>query len=293
MNALFRGSGVALVTPFRDGQVDYEAMGRLIDRQLEAGTDAVIVCGTTGEASTLTATEKDGVLSFALERVNGRVPVIAGTGSNCTAVSVRQSRRAQELGADGILAVTPYYNKASQAGLIAHYTAIADAVSIPVILYNVPSRTGVNLLPETAGVLSAHPNIRAIKEACGDAAQQADLARAADGRLCLYAGNDDQTLSILALGGAGVISAAANVAPGQMRGIVHSWFAGDAARSREMQLALLPLIRQLFADVNPIPVKAALAMLGLCGEEVRLPLTPLKDDKRQALRNVLQTASWT
>ena len=290
MNALFRGSGVALVTPFKDGSVDYDAMGRLIDWQIECGTDAVIVCGTTGEAATLDAGERDEILAFALERVNGRAPVVAGTGTNCTAVSVRQTRRARALGADGVLAVTPYYNKASQAGLIAHYTAIADAADLPVILYNVPSRTGVNLLPETAEKLAAHPNICGIKEACGDAAQQAELARAVGGRLALYAGNDDQTLSILALGGQGVISAAANVVPGPMHEIVFSWSAGDMIRSREIQLSLLPLIRQLFADVNPIPVKAALSMLGLCREEVRLPLTPLDEQKKKTLRAVLEAS---
>lgn len=286
-SALFRGSGVALVTPFYHGEVDYDALGLLIDRQLEGGTDAIIVCGTTGEPPTLTEAEKEAVLTFALYRVGGRVPVIAGTGGNNTAASVRQSALAQKTGADALLVVTPYYNRTTQRGLIAHYTAIADAVDIPIILYNVPSRTGVNLLPETAAALAEHPNIRGVKEAGGDVSQMAELARLCGGRMALYAGNDDQTLPMLALGGQGVISVAANVVPDRMHDMVFSWFAGDIARCRAMQLELLPLCRQLFAEVNPIPVKAALQLMGLCRADVRLPLVPLSEGRWEALREAM------
>ena len=286
---LFRGCGTALITPFHNGEVDFPALGRLIDRQTEGGADALIVCGTTGEASCLTADEKDSVLDYTLTRVNGRLPVIMGTGTNCTAVSVRRSVRAQEMGASALLVITPYYNKCTQEGLLAHFTAVADAVSVPVILYNVPPRTGVNLLPETAARLGEHPSIRGIKEASGDIAQAAELARLCGDSLALYSGCDDQVLPMLSLGGQGVISVASNIVPGAMHDLVFSWFAGDAARSRALQLSLLPLIRQLFAEVNPIPVKAALEMLGICSAEARLPLTPLSSGKRHALQAALDS----
>ncbi|MBQ2955816.1 MAG: 4-hydroxy-tetrahydrodipicolinate synthase [Clostridia bacterium] len=283
-STLFTGSGAALVTPFADGKIDFDALGRLIDLQLTGGTDALVVCGTTGEPSTLTQAEKDAVLGFTLERADGRIPVIMGTGANCTAAAAAQSARAQKMGADGLLVVTPYYNKTTQPGLIAHFSAVADAVSIPVILYNVPSRTGVNLLPETAARLSEHKNILGIKEASGDITQCAELARLCGESMALYSGNDDQTLPMLALGAQGVISVAANIAPDRMHELTSSWFSGDAARSRALQLSLLPLIRQLFSEVNPIPVKAALEIMGVCRADVRLPLVRFSQEKWSALR---------
>ena len=286
--AVFRGSGTALVTPFVGEQVDFEALGRLIDRQIAGGTDALIVCGTTGEPPTLTTAEKTAVLGYALERVSDRIPVIAGTGTNSTKASVDQSIRAQRLGASGILAVTPYYNKSTQQGLYEHFTAIADAVQIPVILYNVPSRTGVNLLPGTAARLSEHENICGVKEASGDISQMAELARLTGDKLALYSGNDDQVLPMLALGGQGVISVAANVLPGHMHELVESWFMGDVRRCRTLQLQILPLVKALFSEVNPIPVKAALQMMGLCSGHMRLPLTELSEGNRQRLETLLR-----
>ena len=285
---LFTGCGTALITPFSDGEIDFEAFGRLIDRQLAAGTDALIVCGTTGEPATLTQDEKDALLAFALRRAAGRVPVIAGTGTNCTKISVGQAVRAENLGADALLVVTPYYNKATQQGLIAHYAAIAAAVRLPIILYNVPSRTGVNLLPETAAQLMEQENIMGIKEASGDLSQFAELSRLCGGRLALYAGTDDQTLPMLSLGAQGVISAAANAVPEEMHHLVSAWFEGDVRGSCAMQLSLLPLLRLLFSEVNPIPVKAALELLGLCRAELRLPLTRLSEEKWEPLRAELE-----
>lgn len=286
--AVFRGSGTALVTPFIGDQVDFEALGRLIDRQIAGGTDALIVCGTTGEPPTLTTAEKTAVLGYALERVGGRIPVIAGTGTNSTKASVGESLRAQRLGADALLIVTPYYNRATQQGLYGHFMAIADAVQLPVILYNVPSRTGVNLLPETAARLSEHENICGVKEASGDVSQMAELSRLTGGRLALYSGNDDQVLPMLSLGGQGVISVAANVIPGHMHELVNSWFEGDVSRCRALQLQILPLVKALFAEVNPIPVKAALQMMGLCSGSMRPPLTELSEEKKPRLLMLLK-----
>ena len=272
-NRVFRGCGVALATPFRGGEVDWEALRKLIVRQLDAGTDALILCGTTGEPSTLTQEEKEGIWRLGVELAAGRVPVIAGTGGNNTAAVVALSRRAQELGADGLLLVTPYYNKATQQGLVEHFTRVADAVDIPMILYNVPGRTGLNMLPETAARLCEHQNIAGVKEASGDISQAAELIRLCPGA-AIYSGNDDQTLAFLALGAQGVISVAANLVPERMRALTGAFFAGNLQAAQEEQLSLLPLIRQLFAQVNPIPLKAALHELGLCENELRLPLTP-------------------
>ena len=285
---LFTGCGTALITPFSGGEIDFPALGRLIDRQIEGKTDALIVCGTTGEPPTLTLAEKDSILAFALERANGRIPVFMGTGTNCTAVSVRQSVRAQQMGADGLLVVTPYYNRYTQNGLIAHYNAIADAVDLPLILYSVPSRTGVNLLPETAARLSEHPNILGLKEASGNISQIAETARLCGDRIALYSGNDDQILPILSLGGQGVISVASNVVPRFVSDLTDAWFSGDAARCLQLQLTLLPLAKQLFCEVNPIPVKAALEIMGLCRADVRLPLTRLSPDQWKSLEAALK-----
>ena len=271
---LFRGMGTALVTPFRGGDVDWAAYDNLIERQIAAGTEALIVCGTTGEPAALTVRERDALIRRAVEVCNGRCAVIAGTGANDTSRAIELSRQAQAAGADALLLVTPYYNKTTQAGLIAHYTAVADSVDLPMILYNVPSRTGLNLLPETAAALCRHGNICGIKEASGSISQIAELARLCGDEIALYSGSDDQTLPVLALGGQGVISVAGNVCPELMREITSRWFAGDMAGSRARQLSLLPLIGALFAEVNPIPVKAALSMLALCEADVRLPLVP-------------------
>lgn len=280
---LFTGSGVALVTPFAGEQVDWPALGRLIDWQIEMGTDAIIVCGTTGEPSTMTYAEKERVVAFSVERVAGRVPLIAGTGGNNTREAIEQSAAAQRLGADALLMVTPYYNKTTQAGLIAHFTAVADAVSIPIILYNVPGRTGLNLLPATAAKLCEHPNIAGVKEASANIEQITELARLCGARIALYSGNDDHVLPLLSLGGQGVISVVANVAPREVHEMVASYFGGDIEGCRAMQFLLNPLTKQLFSEVNPIPVKAALSMMGKCTGELRLPLVPISEGNRQAL----------
>ena len=285
---LFRGLGTALITPFRSGEVDWAAYDNLIERQLAAGVDALIVCGTTGEPTTLTAREREALIRRAIELCQGRCAVVAGTGANDTARAIELSRQTQALGADALLLVTPYYNKTTQAGLIAHYMAVAESVDLPMILYNVPTRTGLNLLPETAAALCQHENICGIKEASGNISQIAELARLCGDKIALYSGNDDQTLPVLALGGQGVISVAGNVCPELMRAITSRWFAGDAAGSREGQLALLPLIGALFSEVNPIPVKAALSMLGLCEADVRLPLVPATKLCRARLNDAMR-----
>jgi len=287
-NTVFTGSAVALATPFRQGEVDFQALARLVDFQSKHGSDALVVCGTTGEASVLSADEQERILSFVLERVNGRIPVIAGSGGNCTANVIGRSKRAQTLGAQGLLVVTPYYNKTSQRGLIAHYTAVADAVNIPIILYNVPSRTGLNMLPETIATLAEHPNIAGIKEAGGNISQIAETARLIDRRMAIYSGNDDQILPMLSLGAVGVISAAGNIIPDLMHQMVEAWHMGAREHARELQLSVLPLCHALFSDVNPIPVKAALEMMGLCRSEVRLPLIPLNREKQEALAQVMR-----
>lgn len=287
MNSLFEGSGVALVTPFKEGEVDWDGLESLVEMHLEQGTDALFPCGTTGEPATLTTEEHRDVVSFVVQKTSGRIPVIAGAGSNSTAHATQLAKQMQDLGADGVLVVTPYYNKATQEGLELHFQTVADAVSVPVILYNVPSRTGVNLLPETAAKLAAHPNIGGLKEASGDLGQLVELFRLCRGKMPIYSGNDDQVYALLSLGGSGVISVAGNVVPRQMHELVSSYVGGNTERSRQQQEELLPLIRQLFTEVNPIPVKAALADMGLINDELRLPLTPLDEKFRPALRKEL------
>ena len=287
MNGLFYGSGTALVTPFRDGKVDFAALGALIDWQMISGTDALVVLGTTGEPSTLSDVEREQIIAFAVEHAAGRVPVIAGTGSNDTAKAIALAHGAEAEGADALLVVTPYYNKAGDDGLIRHFSEIANCVRIPIIVYNVPSRTGVNLKPEIVVELAKHPRIRGIKEASGNMRQIAELCRLAGDGLYLYAGDDADAFGVLALGGQGVISVAANVVPTAMHELAARFRAGEIAESRAMQLSLLPLIRALFCEVNPIPVKAALAEMGRIGEEMRLPLTPLRGEKRMQLLKTL------
>ena len=273
---IFRGIGTALITPMTATGVDYNNLARLIDFQLESGVSALIAVGTTGESATLTGAERKEVIRFTVERVAGRVPVVAGTGPNDTSHVLDFTKSACDNGADAVLVVTPYYNKATQNGLIAHYERIADTADKPVILYNVPSRTGCNLLPATVNTLADHPNICAIKEASGNMAQVVELAAMAGDRLDIYSGEDGITLPILSVGGIGCISVASNVAPRQMVAIVDKFFAGDVEGAARMQKELYPLIKQLFCEVNPIPVKAAMAAMGFCENRLRLPVTHME-----------------
>ena len=280
---VFKGAATAIVTPLTENGIDYERFGALIEWQINEGIDAIVVCGTTGEASTLTDDEHRDAIEFAVKKVNGRVPVIAGTGSNDTAYAIELTKFACEVGADAMLLVTPYYNKATQKGLIASFTAIADASTKPVILYNVPSRTGCNILPATAAILAEHPNIVAIKEASGNISQIAELAALTRGKLDIYSGNDDQIVPIMSLGGIGVISVLSNPMPRATAELCRKFFAGDIAGAAKMQLDLLPLINALFCEVNPIPVKAAMAAMGYCENYVRLPLTVMEEANEKKL----------
>lgn len=286
---IFKGAGVAIVTPFtQDDKVNFEELGKMIDFQIAGGTDAIIICGTTGESSTLTHEEHDECIKFAVEHTAGRVPVIAGTGSNSTAEAIRLSTHAQNNGADALLLVTPYYNKATQKGLIQHYTAIANSVDLPIILYNVPSRTGVNILPQTAVILAKNvKNIVAIKEASGNISQVAELAALADGCIDIYSGNDDQVVPLLSLGGVGVISVLSNVMPKLTHDMVMSYLNGDVKLSRQLQLSVMNLNKALFCEVNPIPVKEALNMMGWNAGAVRSPLCEMEPQHKELLRKEL------
>lgn len=286
--AIFKGAGVAIVTPmYEDGTVNYDKLAEILEEQIAGGTDAVIICGTTGESSTLTMEEHSEVIRFAVEKVAKRIPVIAGTGSNCTNTAITLSREAEEAGADGLLLVTPYYNKATQNGLIAHYTKIAGSVSLPIILYNVPSRTGCNILPETAVALVKNvKNIVGIKEASGNISQVAKLMSLASDAgidVDVYSGNDDQIVPIMALGGCGVISVLSNVAPRQAHEIAASYLAGDVKKSCELQLQAIELIDALFCEVNPIPVKTAMNLMGKEVGPLRMPLSPMAEANVQRL----------
>lgn len=280
---IFQGAATALITPTTESGVDYEALGRLIDWQIEKGIDALVIAGSTGEGKTLGDSEHREVLRFSAERIAGRVPMIAGTGSNDTSYAISLSRSACESGADALLVVTPYYVKATQAGLIKMYSMIADAATKPLILYNVPSRTGVNIEPETYAALADHGNIAGIKEANSDISKIADTAALTDGRLDLYSGNDDQIVPILSLGGKGVISVLSNLLPAETSALCHCYFQGKTAEAAKMQLHYLPLIRALFSEVNPIPVKAAMAAMGFCENYLRMPLTPMEPAHRERL----------
>ena len=284
---IFRGAATALVTPLTDRGIDFDALSRLIDWQIGEGIDALVIAGTTGEGSTLTDEEHREAIRFSVERTAGRVPVIAGTGSNDTDYAISLSRYACDVGADALLLVTPYYNKATQKGLVTMFTAIADAVSKPVILYNVPSRTGVNIEPATYAALADHPNIAAIKEANGNISKIVETAALVGDKLDIYSGNDDQIVPILAMGGQGVISVLSNVLPAQTSEMCHRFFRGDVAGSARMQCDLLPLINALFCEVNPIPVKAAMAAMGWCENYLRLPLTPMEEAHWQTLRALM------
>ena len=282
-NLIFRGIATAMVTPMTATGVDYDALARFIDFQLEEGINALVAVGTTGESATLTPQERKEVIRFTVERVAGRVPVIAGTGTNNTQHVLEFTKSACDDGADAVLVVTPYYNKATQAGLIAHFTAVADASDKPVILYNVPSRTGCNLLPDTVAVLAKHPNIAAIKEASGNMGQVVELAAKCGDDIAIYSGEDGITLPILSMGGQGCISVASNVVPRTMVSLADTFFRGDVAEAARMQRELWPLIHLLFCEVNPIPAKAAVSAMGYGQEHIRLPLTPMEDAHRAAL----------
>ncbi len=280
---IFRGAATALVTPLDENGVNYDQLGRLIDWQVEEGINALVICGTSGEASTLTDEEHRAAIAYAVERVNGRVPVIAGTGSNDTAYAIDLTRFACQAGADACLVVTPYYNKATQNGLVAMYNAIADASTKPIILYNVPSRTGCGIQPATYAKLAEHPNIAAIKEANGNISAVVETMALVGDQLDVYSGNDDQIVPILSMGGQGVISVLSNVLPRQTVELCDRFFAGDVAGAARMQCELLDLIQALFCEVNPIPAKAAMAAMGFCENYLRLPLTPMEDAHFQTL----------
>jgi 4-hydroxy-tetrahydrodipicolinate synthase len=287
---VFQGVATALVTPLTEEGIDYNRFADLIEWQVSKGVNALVAVGTTGEGSTLTDEEHRQAIRFCVEQVRGRVPVIAGTGSNDTAYAIELTDWSCRVGADAMLLVTPYYNKATQQGLVASFRAIADASTKPCILYNVPSRTGCNLLPATAVQLASHPHIVGIKEACGNISQIAELAALAGDKLDIYSGNDDQILPVLSLGGQGVISVLSNVLPTETGDICRRFFAGDVKGARELQLRYLPLIQALFCEVNPIPVKAAMAALGFCDNYLRLPLTPMEPEHEQKLLSLMRQA---
>lgn len=288
---VFTGAAVAIITPMNtDGSVNYDELGRIIDDQIAHSTDAIVICGTTGESPTLTDEEHTECIRYTVKKTAGRVPVIAGTGSNDTKYAIWLSQQAEADGADALLLVTPYYNKTSQAGLLAHYTAIADAVHIPCILYNVPSRTGCNLTPATLAELAKHPNINAVKEASGNISHVAEIAAACGDSLNIYSGNDDQIVPLLALGGKGVISVVSNVAPELVHNCCQAFFDGDTAKARDLQLEMLPLSDALFCEVNPIPVKYAMNLLGWEAGECRLPLVEPSEAHQAQIENTLRAA---
>ena len=283
-NPIFTGAATALVTPLNENGVDYPAFEKLINWQIEEGIDALVICGTTGEGSTLSDAEHKAVLKFAIEVAGGRVPMIAGTGSNDTAYAIEMTKYACSIGYDAMLVVTPYYNKTTQRGLITMFTAIADASTKPLILYNVPSRTGVNIEPATYAALADHPMIGAIKEAGGNISKVVETAALVGDKLDIYSGNDDQIVPILACGGTGVISVLSNVLPKETSEMCHTFFRGDVKGAMEMQVKYLPLTNALFCEVNPIPAKAAMAALGFCENYVRLPLVPMEEGHEAMLR---------
>ena len=288
--AIFEGAGVALVTPFTEsGEVNYPKLKEIVEEQIAGGTDAIIACGTTGESATMSHEEHLDVIRYVCEVVNHRIPVIAGTGSNSTKEAIHLSQGAEKAGADGLLLVTPYYNKATQNGLIAHYTAIANSVSLPILLYHVPSRTGMTMKPETIVKLCKDvPNIVGVKEASANFSAIAEIMQLADGCVDLYSGNDDQIVPLLSLGGKGVISVLSNVAPRQTHDICASFFEGDVKKSCEMQLKTIPVINALFCEVNPIPVKAAMNMMGKEVGPLRLPLTEMEPQNKERLKKAME-----
>ena len=288
--SIFTGAGVAIITPMKEnGDVNFEKFGEIVEEQIAGNTDAIIVCGTTGEASTLTHEEHLACIKFVVEKVNKRIPVIAGTGSNCTKTAVYLSQEAEKLGADGVLLVSPYYNKATQNGLKNHFVTIAKSIHIPVILYNIQGRTGVNILPSTiAAIAEEAENVVAVKEASGNISQVAEIAKQTKGKLDIYSGNDDQIIPILSLGGKGVISVLSNVAPKQTHQMCEEYFKGNVEKAKDMQLEALDLIHALFCEVNPIPVKAAMNLMGKEVGSLRAPLTEMEDANNERLRKAMQ-----
>ena len=291
---MFKGLGTALITPFEeDGRIDYASLEKLICAQLDAGVNSLVICGTTGEPPAMTDTERSDLIRFAVRTVAGRIPVIAGTGSNCTASAAANSRRAEELGADGVLVVTPYYNKCTQDGLFLHYRTVAESTSLPVIAYNVPGRTGVNLLPSTAARLTEIPNLAGIKEASGNITQVINTAKAIEGsNISLFSGDDPAALPIFAVGGVGLISVASNAVPARIKELTDACLAGDYATARKLQYSYQRFFELMFAEVNPIPIKAACALLGLCKPYMRLPLTQATDATTAALREEMKKLSF-
>uniref|UniRef100_A0A831U115 4-hydroxy-tetrahydrodipicolinate synthase n=1 Tax=Geobacter metallireducens TaxID=28232 RepID=A0A831U115_GEOME len=285
---MFKGSIVAIVTPFSNGRVDFEKLRELVEFQIEGGTDAIVPCGTTGEASTLDYEEHMDVVKAVIDQVKKRVPVIAGTGSNSTAEAIELSQKAKEAGADGVLLVTPYYNKPTQEGLVRHYTAIADAVAIPQILYNVPGRTGVNMLPETVARLAPHKNIVAIKEATGSLQQASEILALCGGQIDVLSGDDFITFPMMACGAKGVISVLANIMPKAVADLTDAFFAGDLEKARQLHLHTLKIGNAMFIESNPIPVKTALGLMGKCSDEVRLPLCPMGTANKEKLAAIMK-----
>ena len=290
--SIFKGAAVAIITPMTETQeVNYEKLGEIIEEQIAGGTDAIVICGTTGEASTLSHEEHLDTIKYTVEKVNHRIPVIAGTGSNSTETAIYLSQEAEKYGVDGLLLVSPYYNKATQKGLIAHFTAIADSVKVPVILYNIQGRTGVNITPKTMAELGKEAeNIVAVKEASGNISQVADLMYLSGGELDVYSGNDDQIVPLLSLGGKGVISVLSNVMPKETHDICQLYFEGKVKESSELQIRLLPLIHELFSEVNPIPVKKAMNLMGYEAGPLRLPLTEMEADHAALLAEAMKNA---
>lgn len=288
--SIFTGAGVAIVTPMKpNGEVNFEKLGEILEEQIAGKTDAIIICGTTGESSTMTHEEHLETIKYTVEKVNKRIPVIAGTGSNCTETAIYLSKEAEKVGADGLLLVSPYYNKSTQKGLIAHYTAIAEAVNIPIILYNIVGRTGVNIQPETIAYLVKNvENIVGVKEASGNISQVAEIAALTEGKCDIYSGNDDQIVPIMSLGGKGVISVLSNVAPEYTHDIVAKYLEGKVEESCKMQLDALPLVHALFCEVNPIPVKTAMNMMGKEVGPMRMPLCEMEDAHKEVLRKAMK-----
>jgi 4-hydroxy-tetrahydrodipicolinate synthase len=282
---MFTGSMVALVTPFKNGNIDWQALEGLVDFHLKNGTHGIVPCGTTGESATLSHQEHDNVIKAVIKAVNKRLPVIAGTGSNSTDEAVRLTQQAERSGADGALMISPYYNRPTQEGIYQHYKKVASAVGLPIIIYNIPGRTGSKIEPETLARLSEIKNIAGVKEATGSVDQAIDVIRLCENRLAVYSGEDSLTYSLMALGGKGVISTVANVAPKEMAQLTEACLSGSWDKGRDLQFKLVPLIRSLFIETNPIPVKTALALMGKCSGDLRLPLTPMSEGNLQKLRN--------
>ncbi|MEN1759634.1 4-hydroxy-tetrahydrodipicolinate synthase [Anoxynatronum sibiricum] len=281
---MFKGAGVAILTPFKNGEVDLESYGQLVDFQLEKGIQCLVVLGTTGEASTLNEAEREAMVHLTVKRAKGKVPVIVGAGSNNTAIAVKYAKQAEALGADGVLVVTPYYNKATQNGLVAHFTAVAEAVDVPVVLYNVPSRTGVNIEPATVALLAEVKNIVGIKEASGNISQVLEMKRLVPADFMIWSGNDDNILPIYSVGGHGVISVMANMIPGETQAMCEAFMAGHIEEAIQLQVKTKKLFNLLFMEVNPIPIKAALYLMGMMANELRLPLTPMEPANMEQLK---------